>query len=72
MTFLESLKMIRVWKADEVPLQHLLRALHTGFAEVTPHVQVNADRTVVLEVYLVDLTASGREFIRTVDEAIKE
>lgn len=72
MTFLESLKRISLWKADEVPLQHLLRAFHTGFAEITPHFQGKADGSIAFEVFLVGITDRGRAFIEAVEQAVKE
>ena len=73
MNFLQTLKDIDNSCCKEPPdRQHLLRALHLRLAETREHIVHKANGALAVEVFYVALTDTGREFVRSVEEAIKE
>lgn len=73
MTFLEALKKIEAGTGEDIPQKHLLRALHDEFAYIHPEMVANGwMRAEIAFVYTVLITKTGCQFIRAVEEAIKD
>ena len=72
MNFLQALKDIgNTCKEPYKANQHLLRALHLGLVEVREHTVRKASGTLAVEIYYPAITDKGREFIRTVEETLR-